>query len=214
VGARQPELPVLGQVIASAIIADSGVAVGAFRCRVWKFSNRTLEASAQAAYGKLCVGALCPCGLTDGVFVQPKRMVSAGLPSIAALALVMVGLGLVGMTAGDLPGIAEQLAAPRWLMGALGGVLVGAGWQASRTPAQVLLRRSPPWVELVGFAVAGIVLARLSDWTRHAGGATEAIAIGAGINAAARILFGIGLGIVLGYVAFQASQARQSDDKR
>ena len=46
------------------------------------------------------------------------------LPKIAALGLVMAGLGLLGMTAGDLPGIAEQVAAPRWLMGVVGGVLV------------------------------------------------------------------------------------------
>jgi len=49
------------------------------------------------------------------------------VPKVAAIALMMVGLGLIGMTASDLPGIAEQLEAPRWLMGVLGGILIGRG---------------------------------------------------------------------------------------
>jgi hypothetical protein len=129
------------------------------------------------------------------------------LPRIATLGLVMAGLGLVGMTAGDLPGIAEQLAAPRWLMGALGGALFGSGWQAGHesTPA-ASQRRTPQWVELVAFGVAGIVLARLSDLTRDATGA--ALISGTAVNSAARVLFGIGIGIILGWVAYEASRGR------
>lgn|GEM_PF-743286 len=140
------------------------------------------------------------------------RSFHSGLPGIAALALVMVGLGLVGMTAGELPGIAEQLAAPRWLMGVLGGALLGAGWQSGRAPTQAaLLRRSPPWVDLVAFGVAGIVLAKLSDYTRVAGEFNVALPVGTAINMAARIVFGIGIGIVIGWVAYEASRARQAD---
>ncbi len=129
------------------------------------------------------------------------------LPKIATLGLVMAGLGLVGMTAGDLPGIAEQLAAPRWLMGVLGGALFGSGWQAGQeTPLASSLRRTPQWVELVAFGVAGIVLARLSDLTRDSAGA--ALASGTALNSAARVLFGIGIGIIIGWVAYEGSRGR------
>jgi hypothetical protein len=129
------------------------------------------------------------------------------LPKIATLGLVMAGLGLVGMTAGDLPGIAEQLAAPRWLMGVLGGALFGSGWQAGQeTPLASSLRRTPQWAELVAFGVAGIVLARLSDLTRDSAGA--ALASGTALNSAARVLFGIGIGIIIGWVAYEGSRGR------
>ncbi len=129
------------------------------------------------------------------------------LPKIAALGLVMAGLGLVGMTAGELPGIAAQLAAPRWLMGVLGGALLGSGWQAGHEPpAGATHRRTPQWVELVAFGVAGIVLARLSDLTRDTAG--EALTSGTALNAAARVLFGIGIGIVIGWVAYEGSRGR------
>lgn len=128
------------------------------------------------------------------------------LPRIAALGLVMAGLGLVGMTTGDLPGIAEQLAAPRWLMGVLGGVLVGSSWQAVRdASSRVPARRTPTWVELVAFGAAGIVLSRLSDLTRADNGVGPALASGVAINSAARVLFGIGIGIIIGWVAYEGS---------
>ena len=129
------------------------------------------------------------------------------LPKIATLGLVMAGIGLVGMTAGDLPGIAEQLAAPRWLMGVLGGALFGSGWQAGQdSPSGSSQRRTPQWVELLAFGVAGIVLARLSDLTRDDAG--HALASGTALNSAARVLFGIGIGIIIGLVAYEGSRGR------
>jgi hypothetical protein len=132
------------------------------------------------------------------------------LPTAVVLGLLMVGAGLVGMTAGELPGIAVQLAAPRWLMGVLGGVLVGSGWQAGRGrwpgPAP---RRTRPWVELVGFGVAGIVLAWLSQLTRAGGGTGPPLWGGVVINTAARVLFGIGIGIVVGWAAYEGSESRR-----
>jgi hypothetical protein len=137
-----------------------------------------------------------------------------GLPSIAALGLVMVGLGLIGMTAGELPGIAEQLAAPRWLMGVLGGILVGAGAQSGRDPRKNALRRAPAWVDLVAFGVGGIVLAKLSEYTRVAGSFNDPLTLGTAINGVARIIFGIGIGIIIGWVAYEASRARTPSDDR
>jgi hypothetical protein len=40
------------------IIADSGLGVAAFRRSLQRLADGTLEASAQAAYGKLCRRAL------------------------------------------------------------------------------------------------------------------------------------------------------------
>jgi hypothetical protein len=142
--------------------------------------------------------------------LQSSHLPEGPLPKIAALGLIMAGLGLVGMTAGDLPGIAEQLAAPRWLMGVLGGVLFGSGWQGgNETRAQLPARRAPRWVELVAFGAAGIVLAKLSDLTRADPGAGPALQSGIAINSAARILFGIGIGIIIGWVAYEGSRGRR-----
>jgi hypothetical protein len=143
--------------------------------------------------------------------VQPNPTNDGPLPKIAAFGLIMAGLGLLGMTAGDLPGIAEQLAAPRWLMGVLGGVLLGSGWQASHE-ARIGLpaRRAPQWVELVAFGAAGIVLAKLSDLTRADPGTGPALQSGIAINSAARVLFGIGIGIIIGWVAYEGSRGRRS----
>lgn len=133
------------------------------------------------------------------------------LPKIAALGLIMAGLGLVGMTAGDLPGIAEQLAAPRWLMGVLGGVLFGSGWQGGGdTRSGMPHRRAPRWVELIAFGAAGIVLAKLSDLTRADPGTGPALQSGIAINSAARVLFGIGIGIIIGWVAYEGSRGRRA----
>ena len=143
--------------------------------------------------------------------MQPRPLPDGPLPQIAALGLIMAGLGLVGMTAGDLPGIAEQLAAPRWLMGVLGGVLFGSGWQGGhdgRGPGAA--RRTPRWVELVAFGAAGIVLAKLSDLTRGDGGIGPALQSGIAVNSAARVLFGIGIGIIIGWVAYEGSRGRRS----
>ena len=140
--------------------------------------------------------------------MQSNQNPDTTLPRIAALGLIMTGIGLVGMTAGDLPGIAAQLAAPRWLMGALGGVLFGSGWQSGLEPrGGIPLRRAPHWVELVGFGAAGIVLAKLSDLTRD--GAGLALSSGVALNSAARVLFGIGIGIILGWVAYEGSLGRR-----
>jgi hypothetical protein len=129
--------------------------------------------------------------------------VHSTVPKIAAIALIMVGLGLIGMTAAELPGIAEQLEAPRWLMGVLGGILIGAGWQAYRPRGLAsLLRRFPPWVELVPAGIMGIVLARASDYTRL----PEGMLIGIAINEVARLLFGVGIGILLGWVAYESTR--------
>ena len=133
------------------------------------------------------------------------------LPKIAALGLIMAGLGLVGMTAGDLPGIAEQLAAPRWLMGVIGAVLFGSGWQGGRgARAGMPVRRAPQWVELVAFGAVGIVLAKLSDLTRADPGTGPALQSGIAINSAGRVLFGIGIGIIIGWVAYEGSRGRRA----
>ena len=133
------------------------------------------------------------------------------LPKIAALGLVMAGLGLLGMTAGDLPGIAEQLAAPRWLMGVLGGVLFGSGWQGGHAARDGMpVRRAPQWVELIAFGAAGIVLSKLSDLTRAGSGIGPALQSGVAINSAARVLFGIGIGIIIGWVAYEGSRGRRA----
>jgi hypothetical protein len=121
----------------------------------------------------------------------------------------MAGLGLAGMTAGDLPGIAEQLAAPRWLMGALGGLLVGSGWQAVFGTAEGRSRPLPRWLLLVILAVVGIVLSRLSDLTRTDLGHGAELPVGAALNSASRVLFGIGIGLVLGWVAYEGSGGRR-----
>ena len=143
--------------------------------------------------------------------MQSNHTSDGPLPKIAALGLVMAGLGLVGMTAGDLPGIAEQLAAPRWLMGVLGGVLFGSGWQGGHDGrGGASIRRTPRWVELVAFGVAGIVLAKLSDLTRADPGTGPALQSGIAINSAARVLFGIGIGIIIGWVAYEGSRGRRS----
>jgi len=131
------------------------------------------------------------------------------LPQIAALGLIMAGLGLIGMTAGDLPGIAEQLAAPRWLMGAIGGVLVGSGLQAGSVASTAHPTRLSRWVVLVALSVVGIVLSRLSDLTRSALGHGPELPLGSALNSAARVLFGIGIGIVLGWVAYEGSGGRK-----
>jgi len=143
--------------------------------------------------------------------VQPNPLPDGPLPKIAALGLIMAGLGLVGMTAGDLPGIAEQLAAPRWLMGVLGAVIFGSGWQAGHeTRSGMPSRRAPQWVELVAFGAAGIVLAKLSDLTRADPGTGPALQSGIAINSAARVLFGIGIGIIIGWVAYEGSRGRRA----
>jgi hypothetical protein len=133
------------------------------------------------------------------------------LPRIAAVGLVMAGVGLVGMTAGDLPGIPEQIAAPRWLLGAIGGVLVACGWQAVEGSLAERTRRHSLWVELVAFGVIGIVLAALSAFTRADGGAGPALEGGVALNHAARIVFGIGIGIVIGWAAYEGSRSRALD---
>jgi hypothetical protein len=132
------------------------------------------------------------------------------LPTAVVLGLLMVGAGLVGMTAGELPGIAEQLAAPRWLLGVLGGVLAGSGWQAGRgrVPGPPP-RRTHPWIELAGFGLVGIVLASLSQLTRDGNGTGPALWSGVVINTAARVLFGIGIGIVVGWAAYEGSESRR-----
>jgi len=135
------------------------------------------------------------------------------LPTAVGVGLLMIGAGLVGMTAGDLPGIAEQLAAPRWLLGVLGGALVGCGWQAARRkPTGPPPRRVPPWIELVWFGVVGIALAWLSQLTRAADGAGPALWAGFAINTAARVLFGIGVGIVVGWAAYEGAESRRRED--
>jgi hypothetical protein len=132
------------------------------------------------------------------------------VPTAVVVGLLMIGAGLIGMTAGDLPGIAAQLAAPRWLMGVLGGVLVGCGWQAGRVRAPgPAPRRAPSWVELVWFGLGGIALAWLSQLTRDAEGAGDALGIGIVINTAARVLFGIGIGIVVGWAAYEGAESRR-----
>ena len=143
--------------------------------------------------------------------MSPTPRSDTPLPQIATLGLIMAGLGLLGMTAGNLPGIAEQLAAPRWLMGALGGLLVGSGLHAGATTAERVARRPSRWVVLLAFTVVGIVLSRLSDLTRSDWGLGAELPVGSALNSAARVLFGIGIGIVLGWVAYEASGGRQRD---
>ena len=143
--------------------------------------------------------------------MQSNPTLDGPLPKIAALGLIMAGLGLLGMTAGDLPGIAEQLAAPRWLMGVLGGILFGSGWQGGHQARDGMpARRAPQWVELIAFGAAGIVLSKLSDLTRADAGMGPALQSGVAINSAARVLFGIGIGIIIGWVAYEGSRGRRA----
>ena len=136
---------------------------------------------------------------------------TSGPPTLVALGLAMAGAGLIGMTAGELPGIAAQLEAPRWLMGILGGVLIGCGAQAGGwSLTGTWLRSLPRWLELVAYGIAGLVLARLSDATRAAAGEGLPLASGVAINGAGRILFGIGTGIVIGWAAYEASRGRRA----
>ena len=140
---------------------------------------------------------------------QPTK----GPPTLVALGLAMAGAGLIGMTAGELPGIAQQLEAPRWLMGILGGVLIGCGAQAGGwSLTSAWLKSLPRWLELVAFGSAGLVLAKLGDVTRAAGGEGLPLASGVAINGTGRILFGIGTGIVIGWVAYEASRGRRGGD--
>ena len=137
------------------------------------------------------------------------EQIPSGPPTLVALGLAMAGAGLIGMTAGELPGIAQQLEAPRWLMGILGGVLIGCGAQAGGCSVTTAWLRSwPRWLELVAYGIAGLVLARLSDLTRAAGGEELPLASGVALNGTGRILFGIGTGIVIGWVAYEASRGR------
>jgi hypothetical protein len=64
---------------------------------------------------------------------------------------------------------------------------------------------------LLAFTVVGIVLSRLSDLTRSDVGLGAELPVGSALNSAARVLFGIGIGIVLGWVAYEASGGRQRD---
>ena len=133
-----------------------------------------------------------------------------GLHGVAALGLVLVGAGLLGMTAGQLPGIAEQLAAPRWLMGVVGGVLIACGVQADHWPwARAMFRSSPRGVELVVYAIGGIVIAKLSDLTRAGAATNDGLSIGFALNAAGRVLFGVGIGMVIGWAAYEGSKSRR-----
>ena len=131
------------------------------------------------------------------------------LPTAVVVGLLMIGAGLIGMTAGDLPGIAEQLAAPRWLMGILGGILIGSGWTAARGRLPGSSPRGTSWVTLVLFAVVGLALAALTHLTRSADGTGPALFSGTLINGIARILFGIGIGIVVGWAAYEGSESRR-----
>ena len=153
------------------------------------------------------IGAVPPASHTPRCSVSSNSAADSPLPQIAALGLIMAGLGLVGMTAGDLPGIAQELAAPRWLMGAIGGVLVGSGLPARSTTAGAT-RWPSRWAVLVALGVLGIVLSRLSDLTRGDFGHGAELAVGSAVNSAARVLFGIGIGIVLGWAAYERSGSR------
>jgi hypothetical protein len=48
------------------------------------------------------------------------------LPPLVTAGLALAGLGLVGMTADELPGIPERLGVPAWSLGALGGALAAS----------------------------------------------------------------------------------------
>lgn len=142
-----------------------------------------------------------------------RERVRTTVPTALVVGLLMVGAGLVGMTAGELPGIAEQLAAPRWLMGVLGGLLVGRALQSWRDRAPgPNPRRRLAWVELLLAGVVGIVLAWLSQATRADDGTGAALPWGILINSAARVSFGIGIGIIVGWAAYEGSESRRRPD--
>jgi hypothetical protein len=130
------------------------------------------------------------------------------LPRIAALGLVMAGAGLIGMTAGDLPGIPQQIAAPRWLLGAVGGVLIACGWQVVRGLLSPRFETRARWPVFVACGAGGIGLAALSALTRANGGTGPAFESGVALNSAARVVFAIGTGIVIGWAAYEGSQSR------
>lgn len=129
---------------------------------------------------------------------------------MVAIGLCLTGFGLIGMTAGELPGLAAQLHAPRWLMGALGGGLLGSGLVGMRLmpgapPASRIARLST----LGAFAALGVLLAITGVFT----GAVPpgAVADGAGliVNKFGRIAFGIGVGIVLGWAAYEGLRGKR-----
>lgn len=129
---------------------------------------------------------------------------------MVAIGLCLTGCGLIGMTAGELPGLAAQLHAPRWLMGALGGALLGSGLVGMRLlpgapPASRVARIST----LAAFAALGILLAITGVFTGTVPHGTIADGPGALVNKFGRITFGIGVGIVLGWAAYEGSRGRK-----
>lgn len=132
------------------------------------------------------------------------------LPRMVAIGLCLTGVGLIGMTAGELPGLAAQLHAPRWLMGALGGGLLGSGLVGMRLmpgapPAGRVARLST----LGAFAALGVLLAITGVFTGTLPHGTAAEGPEMIVNKFGRIAFGIGVGIVLGWAAYEGSRGKR-----
>jgi hypothetical protein len=114
------------------------------------------------------------------------------------------------MTAGELPGLAAQLHAPRWLMSALGGALLGSGLVGARLmPGAPLAGRAARAAMLAAFAALGVLLALTGVFTGTVPHGARAGAAGVLGNEAGRVAFGVGVGIVLGWAAYEGSRGRR-----
>lgn len=132
------------------------------------------------------------------------------LPRMVAIGLCLTGIGLIAMTAGELPGLAAQLHAPRWLMGALGGALLGSGLVGMRLmPGAPPASRAARASTLGAFAALGILLALTGVFTGTVPHGTRATGFGVLVNEAGRIAFGVGVGIVLGWAAYEGLRSRR-----
>lgn len=129
------------------------------------------------------------------------------LPPVATAGLVLAGLGLIGMTADELPGIPERMGIPAWALGALGGVLIASAmmpWLLAVLSGRIHGPRS-----IIGAgAVAGVFLVALGHVAGIVGTDPRLEQLAIAINTTGRVLFGIGAGVVLGWVASEASRTR------
>jgi hypothetical protein len=129
------------------------------------------------------------------------------LPPVATAGLVLAGLGLIGMTADELPGIPERMGIPAWALGALGGVLIASAL-TPRLLTGLPGRIHGPGSMLGVGAVAGALLVALGHVAGVVGTDPRLEQLASAINTTGRVLFGIGAGVVLGWVASEASGTR------
>lgn len=130
---------------------------------------------------------------------------SPGTRSIVGAALLAVGGGLLGMTAGELPGIPAHYGIPRWLMGAVAGVLLSAGYHwVTSSPERPAPGVGRPAALLIAMAAA-VAVATGNGYVLPEG-------VAAGVNTLGRIAFLLGAGMLLG-TALRA-RARRARERR